>query len=48
MDGVEGGPAATRVPRVEAILGPRAIWISALAIGVAFAAGVIARQTPTS
>ncbi|MGC4070170.1 MAG: chloride channel protein [Polyangiaceae bacterium] len=35
--------AAARVPEVQAILGPRAIWISALAIGVAFAAGVIAR-----
>jgi H+/Cl- antiporter ClcA len=34
---------AARVPEVEAILGPRAVWISALAIGVAFAAGVIAR-----
>lgn len=34
---------AARVPQVQAILGPRAIWISALAVGVAFAAGVIAR-----
>jgi H+/Cl- antiporter ClcA len=34
---------AAKVPVVEAIMGPRAIWISALAIGIAFAAGVIAR-----
>jgi H+/Cl- antiporter ClcA/CBS domain-containing protein len=34
---------AARVPEVETILGPRAVWISALAIAVAFAAGVIAR-----
>jgi H+/Cl- antiporter ClcA len=34
---------AARIPEVEAILGPRAVWISALAIGLAFAAGVIAR-----
>ena len=34
---------AARVPQVQAILGPRAIWISGLAVGVAFAAGVIAR-----
>ncbi|HTQ02592.1 MAG TPA: chloride channel protein [Polyangiaceae bacterium] len=34
---------AARVPEVEAILGPRAVWISALAVGIAFAAGVIAR-----
>jgi H+/Cl- antiporter ClcA len=32
-----------RIPEVETILGPRAVWISALAIAVAFAAGVIAR-----
>jgi H+/Cl- antiporter ClcA/CBS domain-containing protein len=35
--------AAARIPEVETILGPRAVWISALAIGIAFAAGVIAR-----
>jgi H+/Cl- antiporter ClcA len=35
--------SAAKVPEVEALLGPRAVWISALAIGVAFAAGVIAR-----
>jgi len=40
---LEPALAAARVPQVEAILGPRAIWISALSIGVAFAAGVIAR-----
>jgi chloride channel protein, CIC family len=40
---LEPALAAARVPQAEAILGPRAIWISALAIGVAFAAGVIAR-----
>jgi H+/Cl- antiporter ClcA/predicted transcriptional regulator len=40
---LEPALAAARVPQVEALLGPRAIWISALAIGVAFAAGVIAR-----
>ena len=40
---MEQALAAARVPQVEALLGPRAIWISALAIGVAFAAGVIAR-----
>jgi len=40
---LEPALAAARVPQVEAILGPRAIWISALAIAVAFAAGVIAR-----
>jgi CIC family chloride channel protein len=40
---LEPALAAARVPQVEAILGPRAVWISALAIGVAFAAGVIAR-----
>jgi CIC family chloride channel protein len=40
---LEPALAAARVPEVEAILGPRAIWISTLAIGVAFAAGVIAR-----
>src|SRR3954465_3202397 len=39
---LEPALAAARVPQVEAILGPRAIWISALAICVAFAAGVIA------
>jgi chloride channel protein, CIC family len=40
---LEPALAAARVPQVQAILGPRAIWISVLAIGVAFAAGVIAR-----
>jgi H+/Cl- antiporter ClcA len=40
---LEHALAAARVPQVEALLGPRAVWISALAIGVAFAAGVIAR-----
>jgi CIC family chloride channel protein len=40
---LEPALAAARVPQVEALLGPRAIWISALAIAVAFAAGVIAR-----
>jgi chloride channel protein, CIC family len=34
---------AARVPEVEALLGPRAVWISALAVGVAFASGIIAR-----
>jgi chloride channel protein, CIC family len=34
---------AARVPQVAAILGPRAVWISALAVGIAFAAGVVAR-----
>jgi H+/Cl- antiporter ClcA/predicted transcriptional regulator len=40
---LEPALAAARMPQVQAILGPRAIWISALAIAVAFAAGVIAR-----
>jgi CIC family chloride channel protein len=34
---------AARVPQVEAIVGGRAIFISALSIGIAFAAGIIAR-----
>jgi chloride channel protein, CIC family len=42
MRDVEEGLHA-RVPQVESILGPRAVWISALAIAIAFAAGVIAR-----
>ena len=40
---LEPALAGARVPQVEALLGPRAIWVSALAIGIAFAAGVIAR-----
>jgi H+/Cl- antiporter ClcA len=40
---LEPSLVSARVPEVEALLGPRAIWISVLAIGVAFAAGVIAR-----
>ncbi|HYQ18760.1 MAG TPA: chloride channel protein [Polyangiaceae bacterium] len=40
---LEPALAEARVPQLEALLGPRAIWISALAIGIAFAAGVIAR-----
>ncbi len=34
---------AAHVPRVTAVVGPRVLFISALAIGVAFAAGIIAR-----
>ncbi|HTA93640.1 MAG TPA: chloride channel protein [Polyangiaceae bacterium] len=34
---------AASVPRVTAVVGPRVLFISALAIGVAFAAGIIAR-----
>jgi H+/Cl- antiporter ClcA len=34
---------AARVPQVESLLGPRAVWIIVLSIGVAFAAGLIAR-----
>ena len=40
---LEPALAAARVPQVEALLGPRALWMSVLAIGIAFAAGVIAR-----
>ena len=39
--------AAARVPRVTSVVGPRVLFISALAIGVAFAAGVIARLLVT-
>jgi CBS domain-containing protein len=35
--------ASAHVPQVSAVIGPRVIFISALALGVAFAAGVIAR-----
>ena len=35
--------AAAHVPRVTAVIGPRVLFISALSIGVAFAAGIIAR-----
>ena len=35
--------AAAHVPQVSAVVGPRVIVISALAIGVAFVAGIIAR-----
>jgi CIC family chloride channel protein len=39
------GPAlaSVSIPRVTAVVGPRVLFISALAIGVAFAAGLIAR-----
>ena len=39
--------AAAHVPRASAVVGPRVLFISALAIGVAFAAGVIARVLVT-
>jgi CIC family chloride channel protein len=35
--------AAARVPRVTAVVGPRVLFISALAVGVAFVAGIVAR-----
>src|SRR4051812_42117417 len=35
--------ASASIPRVTAVVGPRVLFISALAIGVAFAAGLIAR-----
>lgn len=35
--------AAAHVPQVSVVIGPRVLFISALAIGVAFAAGIIAR-----
>jgi len=35
--------AAARVPRVSAVIGPRVLFISALSIGVAFVAGIVAR-----
>jgi CIC family chloride channel protein len=35
--------AAAHVPSVSAVVGPRVLFISALAIGVAFAAGIVAR-----
>jgi CIC family chloride channel protein len=35
--------AAASVPRVTSVVGPRVLFISGLAIGVAFAAGIIAR-----
>ncbi|MET0792333.1 MAG: chloride channel protein, partial [Polyangiaceae bacterium] len=35
--------AAAHVPRVAAVIGPRVVFISALAIGVAFVAGIVAR-----
>jgi chloride channel protein, CIC family len=44
---LEPALASASVPEAQAILGPRAIWISALAIVVAFAAGVIARVLVT-
>jgi chloride channel protein, CIC family len=40
---LEPALTAARVPNVEALMGPRAVWISVLAVCVAFAAGVIAR-----
>lgn len=39
--------AAAHVPRVSSVVGPRVLFISALAIGVAFAAGIIARVLVT-
>ena len=35
--------SAAHVPRVASVVGPRVIFISALAIGVAFVAGIVAR-----
>ncbi|HEX3776388.1 MAG TPA: chloride channel protein [Polyangiaceae bacterium] len=35
--------SSAHVPRVTSVVGPRVLFISALAIGVAFAAGIIAR-----
>ncbi|MEO8904944.1 MAG: chloride channel protein, partial [Polyangiaceae bacterium] len=35
--------AAARVPLVTPIVGPRVLFISALAVGVAFVAGIVAR-----
>jgi len=35
--------AAAHVPRVTSVVGPRVIFISALSIGIAFVAGVVAR-----
>jgi chloride channel protein, CIC family len=40
---MEPALASAHVPQVSAVIGPRVIFISALAIGVAFAAGIIAR-----
>ena len=34
---------AARVPRVTAVVGPRVLFISALAVGIAFVAGIVAR-----
>ncbi|HKO46405.1 MAG TPA: chloride channel protein, partial [Polyangiaceae bacterium] len=39
--------AAAHVPRAVSVVGPRSIFISALAIGVAFVAGIVARVLVT-
>ena len=40
---LEPALAAAHVPRVTSVIGPRVLFISALAIGVAFVAGIVAR-----